>query len=276
MNFKNIKVKLLFWYSVITIVVLSIFSSILLHQFKKESINGVDKQLITVINEINYAKHFYEPFDLEEFMIKNLTITIYSYKNGNFKKIITTNTETKFKIFEPISINSFQKFTTKRDKIRVIRFHSDKDDGTIYIEVATTLTDKVSSSLGHLQGILFTLIPILLFITILGGYITIKNSLIPVKKIIDEVKNIESHKLQKRVNSHTKNDEIEELVITFNFMLDKLDESFSKIKRFSNDVSHELKTPITVMRGEIELGLRKNRSNEEYKKVLESSLVEIK
>ena len=47
-----------------------------------------------------------------------------------------------------------------------------------------------------------------------------------------------------------------------------------KIKRFSNDVSHELKTPLTVIRGEIELGLRKDRTKEEYKEILKSSLTE--
>jgi len=275
MNFKNIKVKLLFWYTVITVLILAIFSTILLHQFQKESIKGVDKQLTTVINEINYAKHFYEPFDLEEFMIKNLYITIYKHSDNKFQRTITTNKELKFNNFILLAKNSFQFFTLK-EKIRVIRFHSDKVDENIYIEVATTLKDKVSPSLIHLKGILFTLIPILLIITVFGGYITIKNSLVPVKKIIDEVQAIESHKLQKRVNPHTQNDEIEELVITFNFILDKLDESFSKIKRFSNDVSHELKTPLTIMRGEIELGLRKERTNEEYKEILVSTLEEIK
>ena len=88
-------------------------------------------------------------------------------------------------------------------------------------------------------------------------------ALLPVKKTIDEVKDIETNQLEKRLTSHTSNDEIEELVTTFNFMLDKLDDSFSKIKRFSNDVSHELKTPLTIIRGEVELGLRKDRTNEE-------------
>jgi signal transduction histidine kinase len=59
-------------------------------------------------------------------------------------------------------------------------------------------------------------------------------------------------------------------------MLDKLDESFSKIKRFSNDVSHELKTPLTIIRGEIELGLRKDRENSEYQDILKSTLEETK
>jgi signal transduction histidine kinase len=134
----------------------------------------------------------------------------------------------------------------------------------------------IHTSIKHLENILIVWVPILLIISIIIGYFIIKNTLIPVKKIIDEVKDIEANQLEKRLTSHTSNDEIEELVITFNFMLDKLDDSFSKIKRFSNDVSHELKTPLTVVRGEIELGLRKDRTNNEYKNILNSILEETK
>ncbi len=134
----------------------------------------------------------------------------------------------------------------------------------------------IDTSIQHLESLLILWIPILLIISIVIGYFIIKNALIPVKKTIDEVKEIEANKLEKRLTPHTSNDEIDELVTTFNFMLDKLDDSFSKIKQFSNDVSHELKTPLTIIRGEIELGLRKERTNNEYKNILESTLEETK
>ena len=111
----------------------------------------------------------------------------------------------------------------------------------------------IHTSINHLQDLLILWIPILLIISVIVGYFIIRNALMPVKKTINEVKAIEASQLQKRLISHTSNDEIEELVTTFNFMLDKLDDSFSKIQRFSNDVSHELKTPLTIIRGEIEL-----------------------
>lgn len=146
-------------------------------------------------------------------------------------------------------------------------------------EFAQVILDKqahIHTSIKHLEDILIIWIPILLIITIIVGYFIIKNTLNTVRKTIDEVKNIEANQLQKRLTSHTSNDEIEDLVSTFNFMLNKLDDSFSKIKRFSNDVSHELKTPLTVIRGEIELGLRKDRTNNEYKDILNSTLEETK
>ena len=274
MNLKNIKTRLLFYYSVVITLILSIFSSILIMQFYKQNIKTVDNQLFTIINEINYNQHFYTPFDDEEFLIQNFSVVVYQYKNNKFNKISSNNSQIDINNHEYLEIGEIQAYTTKNE-IRVIRYRSDKDK-TIYIEVATTLKDKVEPAMVHLKNILIVLIPILLFLSIISGYFIIKSSLYPVKKAINEVKKIESHNLDKRITTLSANDEIEELITTFNFMLDKLDDSFSKIKRFSNDVSHELKTPLTIIRGEIELGLRKDRTNEEYKNILKSTLEETK
>jgi two-component system, OmpR family, heavy metal sensor histidine kinase CusS len=66
------------------------------------------------------------------------------------------------------------------------------------------------------------------------------------------------------------------LVAAFNDMITRLETSFKHIAEFSSQVAHELKTPIAIMRGEIELALRKERSVDEYKRVLKVSLGEMK
>ncbi len=227
---------------------------------------------MTVINEINYKQDFFKEFDNEEFMIKNLFITIYKYEQNRFIKTASNNKKNfDLNKLQSLKKGDFRHFTL--EKIRIVQFHSDRN-GKIYIQAATTINDKVQSQMDHLKNILIILIPILLILSVIAGFFIIKSSLTPVKNAVHEVMDIESHNLNKRITSLTSNDEIEELITTFNFMLDKLDESFSKIKRFSNDVSHELKTPLTIIRGEIELGLRKDRSNEEYKDILKSTLDE--
>jgi signal transduction histidine kinase len=121
---------------------------------------------------------------------------------------------------------------------------------------------------------LFILIPILFMLMIGMVWFLINNILKKVQYIIDDVKDIKIDDFTTRVTVLNTNDEIDELIHTFNNMLDKIEQSVNKIKRFSNDVSHELKTPLTVIIGELELGLRKPRNNEEYKEILNTSLNE--
>jgi len=129
----------------------------------------------------------------------------------------------------------------------------------------------IKTSIQHLENILIVWIPILIIISIIVGFFIIKKALEPVKQTIKDVKKLQNKEFSKRLISHTKNDEIEELVVTFNNMLEELNISYSKIKRFSHDVSHELKTPLTVIRGVVELGLRKDRTIDEYQQILKNT-----
>jgi signal transduction histidine kinase len=70
-------------------------------------------------------------------------------------------------------------------------------------------------------------------------------------------------------------DEISRLIETFNEMISRLDQSFRQIKQFSSDASHELKTPLTILKGEVEVTLRKERTPQEYQQTLKSNLEEI-
>ena len=60
-----------------------------------------------------------------------------------------------------------------------------------------------------------------------------------------------------------------------NNLLSRLENSFEKISQFSSDASHELKTPLTIIKGELEIALRKDRSIEEYKETINTSLCEL-
>jgi len=141
---------------------------------------------------------------------------------------------------------------------------------TLAVSVVYVFGEHMYDSLEELEHILFISIPLIVILFIVSGWFIVNNVLKRVQNVIDEVENIKADDLEKRLALSGSNDEIEKLIITFNSMLERLEESFSKIKRFSHDVSHELKTPLTVILGEIELGLRKDRSKEEYVKILKT------
>jgi len=96
-----------------------------------------------------------------------------------------------------------------------------------------------------------------------------------VDQITQTARMITSQNLNQRISPPKVTDEISRLTETFNGMISRLDQSFRQIKQFSSDASHELKTPLTILRGEVEVALRKERPPAEYQKVLKSNLEEV-
>lgn len=99
--------------------------------------------------------------------------------------------------------------------------------------------------------------PIVLIFSIIGGNFLIYKSFLPIENILSELKQINANDLSARLKSNKNKDEINQLVEEVNSLLKRLESSFERISQFSSDASHELKTPLTIIRGEIEIALRK-------------------
>lgn len=115
-----------------------------------------------------------------------------------------------------------------------------------------------------------------LCISIIFGYILVKQAFRPVARITAAVAKLGINDLSMRLKLPPAHDELRVLTYTFNEMLDRLEDAFSRLRRFAGDVSHELRTPLAVLKGEVELALRRERTPEEYKEALRTILTESK
>lgn len=106
-----------------------------------------------------------------------------------------------------------------------------------------------------------------------AGYRIARRSLRPLADITEAARRIRSTTLSERLDLELPA-ELSILAARFNEMLDRLEESFTRLGRFSADIAHELRTPVNNLRGEVEVALGKPRSAEEYREVLGSSLEE--
>lgn len=125
------------------------------------------------------------------------------------------------------------------------------DYGPIYIRGVTSATQAENEFRITMR---FTIIfmPLLILITAIIGYRLVCRTLQPVSKLTETVQEIQkdgnlSRRIEISVSSPKDYDEIHHLTITFDQMLDKLEESFLREKQFTSDVSHELRTPISVI-----------------------------
>lgn len=97
----------------------------------------------------------------------------------------------------------------------------------------------------------------------------------PAQEIAAQAEAIEAGTLSARITAHAEVSEYGRLVGVLNAMLDRLDRAFQAQRRFVADASHELRSPLTVLKGDINVALRRERSVEEYRRALESSREEV-
>jgi two-component system heavy metal sensor histidine kinase CusS len=108
----------------------------------------------------------------------------------------------------------------------------------------------------------------------LAGYRFARRGIRPVQEIAETARRTGSATLDARIDPSGYPVELASLALTFNAMLDRLEDSFRRLSQFSADIAHELRTPISNVRGEAEVALSRARSMEEYREALTSCLEE--
>ncbi|WP_278021129.1 sensor histidine kinase [Flavobacterium ginsengisoli] len=94
----------------------------------------------------------------------------------------------------------------------------------------------------------------------------------PIKNIINQVNEIQASSLDKQIVSSNTKDDIQELIETYNNLLKRLSDTFIIQKNFINYVSHEFKTPLTAISGNLEVFAQKDRTSAEYKEMSQKVL----
>jgi len=122
---------------------------------------------------------------------------------------------------------------------------------------------------------LAALFPLALVLAATGGWLLARRALRPVDQMTATARRIEAEHLAQRIAGPDVDDELGRLARTLNEMLARLEAAFTQVRCFSADASHELKTPLTVLKGEIEVALRSPRDPGEYQRVLRSVLEEV-
>ena len=150
----------------------------------------------------------------------------------------------------------------------------DSEGGSYFIRIGGSLEALLTARQRLLYLLLIT-VPITLLLGSYGGLLLANQALRPVDRITRAAEQIGAGDLSERVPAQPQMDEIGRLATTFNHMIGRLQAAFERQRQFTSDVSHELRTPLAVMRGDIEIALRRTRTPDEYQQVLASSLEEI-
>jgi len=147
--------------------------------------------------------------------------------------------------------------------------------GSNYYMLAHAVDVAGHEKINNLKYILVFLFVCSIIIAGISGRIFAHQALSPIAKVVEQVDEISERNLHLRVDEGNGEDELAKLAITFNKMLTRLEKSFALQKSFVSNTSHEFRTPLTAMKGQIEVALMQSRSSIEYENALMSLLEDI-
>lgn len=142
------------------------------------------------------------------------------------------------------------------------------------LQVAASLASR-NEMMGRVALFLAALTALLAGATFVGSSWLAGKAMRPVHEIMDQAEEIGGTSLDRRIHAYADHQEYRRLVDVLNTMLGRIQDTFDAQRRFTSDASHELRSPLTAMRGELELALRRERQPDEYRQVLASTLEEV-
>jgi signal transduction histidine kinase len=135
--------------------------------------------------------------------------------------------------------------------------------------------DEASAVLNSLKWVLFTGYLAALFVLFIAARWIAGRSIIPIQKVTGTAEKITKENLGERIELPENRDEIYTLTATVNELLDRLEDAVLREKQFTSDASHELRTPLSVIKGTLEVLIRKKRNQEQYEEKISYCINEV-
>ncbi|GAB3273248.1 HAMP domain-containing sensor histidine kinase [Larkinella harenae] len=197
-------------------------------------------------------------------------VTIYLPNNqilhstdSNYEKVSTQFLE---------QVRSGQEIFRRTGEIETLGVRYTDNHRRNLVVVATAIDRYGFTKIEWLRDILVISWLVSMGIVLIAGWFFAGDALKPVSDIIDQVNAISATNIYARLRVGRPKDEMAKLSITFNAMLDRLEQAFILQKNFVSHASHELLTPLTIMMGQVDVALMQPRNEAEYKQALESVL----
>ena len=281
MRHLGIRWKLTLWYGLILALLLGAFGTTVYWTMRHHLLQRIDRGLIEELADVRYEiERATDAPGLSVWLERRFA------RHEGFDFQITCGDGARFFVSERMAGNGLPvpgrdadqtEFETvalgQAGRWRVVSVNVRGPDGPLTVQVARSMAPFEQESQELLWAFLFAG-PLTVVATLAGGHFLARRTLAPVQRMTDTARQISGEQLDRRVAIANRDDELGQLAATVNDMLDRLERSFSEMRRFTADAAHELRTPLAVIRNEAEVALRSPRSSDEYGRTLESVLEE--
>ena len=233
------------WYTLFTSVLLAIFLPLLYQAIHTSMFQREVNNLNTAMSQVEGGVTFHrgsvrvdESLNLPE----NISLVITDQRDN----VVYANSRRPWLQNASLRENQITTIRNRGDSWVALRKTLSMPEGSVTISLALSLIE-VQRTMRATLVIMLVTIPLYFLVTIFGGLFIARKALAPISKITDLAKEIGQGDLTKRIQSVESRDEVGQLAETFNDMLNSLEQSFEKEKRFTSDASHELRTPLAII-----------------------------
>jgi heavy metal sensor kinase len=278
MIIRTFRFRLTVFYTVAVVLIISACAFMLYYRYEDGLLEKVDADLLATAKNLMLSEMRPKMLTRNEEIVIKSREEYFQVINYNGEIIITSlsknqqwpmNTDLMLSAFQGTPGYETVKFMG--GDYRTLYFPVNRD---VIIRVGRPLED-VAKALAGMEKLFLFFSPFVLIISSLTSWFLAGWALDPVVKIKTLAEQIRRGRLRGRIDVGRKGKEIDELALIFNDMLDSIQHSVETQKRFVSDVSHEIKSPLTSLRGNIEVALRKKRTSEEYEDILKNNLADI-
>jgi heavy metal sensor kinase len=161
----------------------------------------------------------------------------------------------------------FSTVYSKRMPLRLLNGQLRVADKAYDVQIAAPM-DDFYDAVNRFRLVLLFSVPVLVLVASAGGYWLSRKAVAPVGEIARAAQSISEHELSKRLPILQTGDELQSLSETLNEMFGRLERAFERVTQFTADASHELRTPVALMRTRTEVALRKQRSEADYRETI--------
>ena len=281
---KTLRVRFALWVAALLLVALILFGIFVYINMAHGLLSAVDdslllsaSQAIASVNigngEINFTDSVPEGTTTANLLKRGLTIRFLSPKgdmlqsSGPYQAVQVDARALAAAVDGRATFVSFSD-RQKSDSVRMYTAPVIENDQLVgIIQVAQSL-GFVQDTLDHLLVALLLATPLLVFLAGLGGYYLAARALAPIDAMTHTARRISAEDLSARLKLPAFDDEVGRLASTLDEMLDRLDKSFRRERRFTADASHELRTPLAAMQTILSVIRHKQRKPEDYKRAL--------
>lgn len=203
-------------------------------------------------------------------MLVSENINVYNNRNQRiyrFARNVADTISNDPALLNEVRLNGY--VATKKQGKQVVAIYYQKAESPVVV-VISAIDENGRNNLEELRQNLYIAFLAGTLLSLLTGLLFSLQLIRPIEQITQAVNKISSTNIEKRLPEPEVNDEWKKLAITFNSLLERLQESFEIQGRFISNASHELSTPLTSVINQIDVVLRKERSNAEYLSVLQS------